>query len=352
MIGTDYLIDLNARKSEEFIRDKPKRQEWRRDGHAEWGNFECMDGRVNCSAIMGAPHGIMQSWRNIGGKFDVKKWPRLWNSVEKMVVCAKRSKRPVILNINSHYSRSEPKLGCKGHHYDIEVARAASWALKSQFDYYHADDPDVCVIQTTTETDEDAIIFHAPQKPDLDLGMVAGASESDIWKALRELYCRQHSLMSDRIFKDILLFAMRNLEHVSEVRRAKRPIAEAEHREWVLAVGQGFDWLRVPNTALIVGPFDPNFLQSVRIAGQIIAGNMQCPGFNKQRGVVILASSQFDPHIGPAGQRYAADVAKDLAYRAKIVLEQGVPELRSYLLGHLTVSVNMDTRRFNVLDGD
>jgi Carboxysome Shell Carbonic Anhydrase len=272
MNGLEFLIDLNKKKSAEFIRDHEKRMQYRREHPTEIGVMKCMDGRVHFQAVTGMPAGVIQSWRNIGGKFDIRTWVRLQESLKKFWRCArKKNDRPLLWMVTDHFSRSNPHLGCKGHGYDMDKALASSRALKSQFDYVFGEDRGVFTIHVTMETDHDLLIFRGDGDDTLDLGNMAVASERDMLCSLWEIY----PLMPEQIRKDLCHLAMLNLAHVGRVKESRKQQQAVDHNEWLLAVGQGYDWLHVPNTALIVGPFDPDFETAVEKAAGILLDNMK-----------------------------------------------------------------------------
>jgi hypothetical protein len=59
------------------------------------------------------------------------------------------------------------------------------------------------------------------------------------------------------IRRDLLPLLEGNLAHVAALRGVAREL-DIEHREWVICVGRGFDFLHLPNTALIIGPYGPD----------------------------------------------------------------------------------------------
>lgn len=310
-----------------------------------------MDGRVNLPVITQTPLGIMSSWRNIGGTFDLFQWPRFQNSVEKLWRCAKANDRPLLWIVTDHFSRSNNRhLGCAGYDCNIEKAQEASRALKRQFDHDFGGDLNVFTIHVTIETDEGALIFHAPHSEDLDLGLVHTEISRDIlFSRLKAMYQRKESKTSDQMLHDVLRLAMKNVAHVSKVRTEKRSITEVEHREWVLVVGQA-DWLEEMNMALTVGPYDPQFVHWVKVATKkILIGNTKRKDFNRHRGVVLMASAQFTPDEGDVGRRLAEHKATYLADQSARAIEFALPDLKDYLQ-YLTVTVNMDTRGINIME--
>jgi len=344
----DLLLKINKDRSHEFISERPRRRKYRQDHPTEIGVFECMDGRVHLPLLTRTPFGIIQSWRNMGGQFDLLHWPRFQTSVRGFSGYARRKKVPILLIVGDHFSRSSTHLGCRGHNYDFERSQASNRELERQFDYFFGDDPSVYTIRIAVETDEDTLVFYGKSEGILDLGMTFGISREDLIDKLKSLYPGMEKIGT--MIEDLAEIGMRNERHAATVRMSKRPLAEADHREWVIGVGQGFDWLHEPNTALIIGPFDPKLSRVIKKAGGLIRDNIQRPGFNRERGVALISLAPFRPEEGSSGRKFASLQAMELARQAARALEE-VPEIRPYLHS-LTAIVSMEDCRLTILDGD
>ena len=121
---------------------------------------------------------------------------------------------------------------------------------------------------------------------------------------------------------DLLPLLRGNLDHIAQVReqaaRHERRL-DIEHREWVICVGRGFDFLHTPNLALIIGPYSPDLADPLRKAAGIIQSNMEA-GRIPNDGFLLLASVPYD-EIGVDRaraemksrflSRFAADVVSD-----------------------------------------
>jgi hypothetical protein len=341
MKGIEYLLALNAEQSELFQAAALDRLQYRVKHPTEIGVMKCMDGRVNMPVITKTPLGIIQPWRNVGGKFDLG-WDGYQKSVWEWVTYAMGRGRNCLVIINDHFSRGDKHRGCRGFNYDQDAAKAFGQNLRAQFDRVFGAGV-VYTIQCGIETDEEALIFRGKGNDHfLDLSAAEGMSEDDIREQFRVLY----SDMPRETLQDLIPLALGNLVHVSEVRKSKRPVLEIEHREWVLAVGRGFDWLHEINTALIVGPFDPNLAQVIETAAGIIKGNLEEGRISSERGVVLMSCAPFR-EAGPA-ERLAEEKAQFLAGVALDVVQTKVPALSPYI--HvLTATMNMETRKLKVL---
>ena len=98
--------------------------------------------------------------------------------------------------------------------------------------------------------------------------------------------------MPEAIFHDIMPLAYGNLEHILEVRQ-NHQIIQIEHKEFILGVGSGFDWLHEPNNALIVGPWSPAFSNDLDKAFSIIKSNMDEKRISDD-GFILLISSAWE----------------------------------------------------------
>ena len=95
--------------------------------------------------------------------------------------------------------------------------------------------------------------------------------------------------------RDLLPLLTGNLAHVRELQGVKREL-DIEHREWVICIGRGFDFLHLPNTALIIGPYGPDLAAPIGTAAAIIDANRQA-GRIPDDGFLLLASTPYQ-HSG------------------------------------------------------
>ncbi|MEW8466937.1 MAG: hypothetical protein AB2637_00305, partial [Candidatus Thiodiazotropha sp.] len=82
-----------------------------------------------------------------------------------------------------------------------------------------------------------------------------------------------------------------NLDHVHEARQLQREL-DIVHREWMICIGRGFDFLHMPNLALIIGPYSPNLGDPIDKAAGIIENNMHA-GRIPDDGFLLLASVPY-----------------------------------------------------------
>jgi hypothetical protein len=91
--------------------------------------------------------------------------------------------------------------------------------------------------------------------------------------------------------QDLLPLVRGNISHIAEIKQSNREL-NVEHREWMICIGRGFDWLHMPNQALIIGPYSPDLADPIRKAASIIEANMQV-GRIPDDGFLLLALAPF-----------------------------------------------------------
>jgi len=143
---------------------------------------------------------------------------------------------------------------------------------------------------------------------------------------------------------DLLPLLLGNLKHVETVRHERRPIEEAHHQEQVLAVGRGFDWLHLPNKALIIGPYTYDLAEPVATAAGILLSNLEAERVPSNEGFVLMTSAVYRDEAGPQKFR-AIEKALSLARFSEQTIRLTVPQLRERL-SILAGIVNLNTRRF------
>lgn len=336
-----WLLEHNRTQSVLFRSPdaKGQRLQYRARHPTEVLALKCMDGRLHLPVMTKTPLGIVQPMRNLGGVFDLG-WPFLGEVVTDWVRYAMGKGRDCIILVTYHWSAGEAHRGCRGFNYDVEAARAYTEGVAQQiermFGHGHAT---VYPVRVGVETDLDALVFHGANGRTLDIGTISECAPQSLRSSLEALYPDMKPQMLD----DLLPFVLGNIEHVTEIRASHRPLAEAEHRERVLGVGRGFDWLHLPNLALLVGPFDPILAKPVKTAAGLLHGNIT-DGRVPDDGIVLLASAPYREEAGYDVPR-ATEKARYLSRMTLDVIRDEVPELRERVVP-LTGIVNMHTREF------
>lgn len=340
--GIDYLLDLNTRHSQAFMDLATERRRYRGEHPTEIAALKCMDGRLHLPVMTQSALGIIQPFRNLGGIFNLG-WPFFQATIDQWVDYSISRGRHCLVFVTYHFARGDTHRGCRGFNYDTDAAKAAAINLKNQFDSVYGMGGAVVPIVCGIETDLDALILHGDDGRSIDLANAKESSQLELEEMLRSLY----PSMPERVIRDLIPLIRGNIKHIAEIRTTNRPIEEAEHKEWVLGVGRGFDWLHVINTAFIVGPFDPNLSVAIETAGRLLKNNID-EGRIDADGVVLLTSAVYRDEAGPE-YHLSREKALFLSKFALNIIKDKVPDLANHLQ-ILTGRTNLNTRKFEVIE--
>ena len=250
--------------------------------------MKCMDGRIHLPHVTRTPLGIITPFRNLGGIFHLG-WPYLGEMLTDAVDEAIHGGSGVLLIISYHFSRGDRNRGCAGFDCDVAAALAHAHEIRRQAEsIFGRDHRHVYPLVCGFETDSDALIVHGIDDATLDIGALQPSQEGELERRIASL-CPD---MPGDIRRDLLPLLKGNLQHVDSLRGITREL-DIEHREWVICVGRGFDFLHLPNTALIVGPYSPDLSGPIGTAAAIIAGNMKA-GRIRDDGFLLLASTPYE----------------------------------------------------------
>lgn len=250
--------------------------------------MKCMDGRINIPVATNTPLGIIQPFRNLGGIFDLG-WPHLGEVLAHFVQRRIAEGRRVLFLVTYHFSRGDRVRGCAGFHYDTEAAFAHTQHLLGQFEaVFGKGHGTVYPLICGFETDEDALILHGTGGATLDLSTLTAGDADTLPARLAALFPD----MPQQMRADLLPLLNGNLARIEEVRQTPRRL-DGEHREWMICLGRGFDFLHMPNLALIVGPYSPQLADPVSTAAGIIESNMKA-GRIPGDGFLLLASVPYE----------------------------------------------------------
>ncbi len=333
----DWLFELARRHAGEYA--SPEAWLARQRYHASHPTailvMKCMDGRINIPVATRTPKGIILPFRNLGGIFHLG-WPHLGETLTAAVGKVVASGRQALMMITYHYSHGDERRGCAGFHYRTDVARAHTFGIREEvsslFGQGHGTVyPLVCGF----ETDEEALVLHGRDGQTLSM---ADLSEAD----RPELPARLQQLLPDmpaRMRADLLPLLEGNLAHIAALRQTERSL-DIEHREWMICVGRGFDWLHLPNVALIIGPYSPDLADPIRKAAGIIEGNMAA-GRIPDDGFLVLSSVPYED-IGVDRAR-AELKSRFMARFAADVIRREFPTLAPRMTVRETV-LNWDSR--------
>ena len=338
--GIDYLLELNVRHSQAYNEVATERRRYRGEHPTEIAALKCMDGRLHLPVITKTALGIIQPFRNLGGKFDLG-WPYFQAVLDEWIQQGISRGRYCVVFVTYHFARGDAHRGCRGFNYDPEAARAAAVQLKDQFIRVYGRGsvvPLVCGI----ETDLEALILHGDDERTIDLSGVTDFSPTFVEGLLNLLY----PSLPERVVLDLVPLVAGNIEHIAEVRAANRPIAETEHKEWVLGIGRGFDWLHAINTAFIVGPYDPHLSEAIETGAKLLKSNIDERRIDVN-GIVLMTSAVY--HEPGPDYVLAKEKALFLSKFALDIIKNKVPDLVPHLQ-ILTGFTDLNTRKFEVIE--
>ena len=290
----DWLFDLAGRHGEVFRSPEAwlARERYLAEHPTAIAVLKCMDGRINIPVATNTPTGILMPFRNLGGMFDLG-WPHLGevlaHHVQRMVGMGRR----VLFLITYHWSKGDPARGCAGFNYDTQAAIAHTQDIRRQVEHiFGSGHGTVYPLVCGFETDEDALVIHGVDGSLLDLATLGAWDVATLEPRLAALLPDMPAQMR----ADLLPLLAGNLEHIAQVReqvRRRERTLDIEHREWMICLGRGFDFLHTPNLALIIGPYSPDLADPIRKAAAIIEDNMGA-GRIPADGFLLLASVPYD----------------------------------------------------------
>jgi len=340
----DWLVDCARHHSEEFQRPEAQltRSRYLEEHPTAIVVFTCMDGRINIPVATNTPHGIILSFRNLDGRFDLG-WPHLGRVLTKLMDGLASQRRPILVLIMYHYSKGNPCNSCDGFNYDTYSARTHMYGIKRQIEaVFSTGHCKVYPLVWGFETDEDTVVLHGSSGNVLDLSTISSTDQETLPALLAQLY----SDMPDLMRQDLLTLVKGNIAHIASIKQASRePIIE--HREWMICIGRAFDWLYMPNQALIIGPYSPDLADPIRKAAGIIDANMRA-GNIPDDGFLLLAQETYQ-EIG-ANRAYAELKSRFLSRFAANIVRVDFPKLAEKM--HVRTAVlNWQLRAMEMIDG-
>jgi hypothetical protein len=225
-----------------------------------------MDARVDTPHATGTPHDVSKSSRALGGKFDAA-WPSLADKLHAFVNGSMERGALNLSLVTYHLSACNNKLyGCAGWEGRVQDAQKHMNGFKRDLDYIYG--RQMTTIVTGVETDTDMWILHAPNGT-LPTKELIGFSLDQIHQAIH----RAFPTMEDQVLRDLAPFLLGNARRVQHLLQNPRAPHELGHREWIIALGEEFEWLS-GKAALIINPDDPNLDFAICKAASIIQNNL------------------------------------------------------------------------------
>lgn len=339
----DWLMNLSRNHSEQFCDPENylARQRYLAEHPTHIIALKCMDGRLHLPHATQTPLGIIRPFRNLGGIFDLG-WPYMGDLLESSVLEAINQGRRVLIIITYHYSKGDKSRGCAGFNCNKQAAMEHAQGIRLQVEaIFGRDHQTVYPLVCGFETDEDALILHSSDDQQLDLSSLAEQDLSTLTPQLEKLLPD----MPSQVRYDLLPLVEGNIRHIQEMRTLQREL-DIEHREWMICVGRGFDFLHAPNVALIIGPYSPDLSDPILKAAGIIRSNME-KGRIPDDGFLLLSSAPY-MEAGPDAAR-AELKAHFMADFAAEVIDKAQPELAKKMIRQ-TATLHWPTRRLDLIN--
>jgi hypothetical protein len=341
--GIDRILAINQDNSKVFAAQHLERRRYRSIHPTRIAFIKCMDGRIHGPTITKTPLGLIRPYRNIGGRFDMG-WDGFQKDFNTWVDFSISKGNYVLVLITYHYSKGDDKhRGCGGFGHDGEAARRSAIQFKREFDEVYTYGGPVSAIVCGVETDSDTMVLHGENDQLCNLLDTGILTESEALDTVKKLF----PSLPDQVKIDLSPLVSGNSRHTSEIVASDRPICDAEHQEWVLGIGTGYDWLHIPNQAFITGFYDPRIEQVIEKAATFLLNNARkLPA--PPNDFVLMISAPFLCDKGPL-RKLAHAKAKFVRELTLEVIRSKVPDLIPYL--QLLVGVvNQDNMVFETID--
>ena len=344
----ERILAHNKNQVREFNSDAAiaHRFRFRRDHKVCVIVIKCMDGRVHFAILTDMPLGIVHPFRNLGGVADVG-MTTLNLRLKLIIEDARTQDEEILFVVTYHYAEGNHQRGCRAFGYDEDRARQNAIGIVRQVQ--RCLNGVVYPIMIGLETDRHSLHFHGNPNIDTccDIGVMLGehTTTTDMQSAVQTECARLYPSASERMSKLLCEFMIGNARHIVKTRPEGRIETDLEHRECVLAIGEGFDWMHILNFALIIGDFTPHLKAAIRAAVDLLEENFrrdQLPG-----GQAVLFVSV------PYGEDYFRELiterARRLAQLAAQVVQSYNPEFAKRFHS-LTAVVRRETRQLEILE--
>jgi hypothetical protein len=318
-----------------------RRATYRQAHPTEIAAFKCMDGRLDLARITMTPPGVIRTFQSVGGDFDFG-WPLLGRAVRKWFDVTIALGRNCLIIVTYHFSKSNAHWGCEEMEFNTAKALAAARKLSRQVeDIFGSSVRTTHPVVVGIETDDDALVMHS----EYDIGVTYDVAEhldkteNEISREMRHLY----PSMLQRTLDDLIALVAGNQIHVRETRTGGRNPIALDQTERVIAVGSGFDWLHMPNTALIIGTYDHKWPDAVVSAGNRFLNNIDSRRIPVEEGVLVLVAALSQDPIGSFGWNFCNQETQYLEDITLATLTNHVPDLMPYVR-HRRGVLEEDTR--------
>lgn len=338
-----FLLKRNQEQSAIFLEQNTLRKNYKDAHPTEICGLLCMDGRLNLSIMTKIPPGIIQTHRNIGGKFTLG-WPFFGLLLRKWVDRAKSTGKDCLIFATYHFSKGDKHRGCAGFGYDTQKAKEDTQKLIEEMKEVFGNKT-VYPVLMGIETDDESLVIHGSNEEIFHVGQDF-FSEKELFSKLQNLFPN----MKENVVRDFLPLVVGNQNHTQEIKNSERLIFEAQHKEQILAIGRDFDWLHLMNKALIIGPYSFDLANPIELASKLLLSNIHSGRIPAEEGILLFTSSVY-PSKESSEYGHAVFKSKAFANFALEVIDSRVPELKEFLIPEvLTGVVNYNTLEFTRID--
>ncbi|EKE19688.1 MAG: hypothetical protein ACD_8C00124G0037 [uncultured bacterium] len=387
----EELFDINRQYSEKYLADLDSLDLYKAEHPTQVIVFKCSDGRLMVSRFAEMPLGFLETFRNLGGKFNWG-WNGLNESVkglirdgyikflerrslqsidEQLRLMAKRQNLldslrcseknykqggntellkqvefSTLIICTYHFSRGDNKTrGCKASNFDIEQSIRDAKGFRMNIEKaYQGSRHKVFAIVFGMDTDDEFFVLHGENGQKRDL---ANQPENVSVGELFALICELYPSMSLQMKLDLLPILQGNIKHGSAIRKSKRPIEEMTHGEWILGIckSRPSESITVPNTAVLVGLLNPELSKVIRIGLDVIKPNAP-------KGFLLLTAACY------GGDETETSARQEAKYYSRLAMEQAseyrspdsgwYPELKKFMYP-LPLLVNNETKLFEMI---
>lgn len=301
--------------------------------------LKCMDGRVLFDRWAGLPPGVTRSLRTMGGRFEAGT-PLLRDRILALMDRAVVKGRCLLLITSYHFSSCGGHWGCRGFK-EPEEARLYARELATQLGDIYGKGEAVHPLCVGMNTDNESFVFEGLESSEqFSIADQRVLDRAAFRNTLTELY----PSMSGPMLRNLTEMAVWNWQHVQE--NTRPPCTEhMDHGEAILWFGDGSDFYRRRNEAIIIWPGTRHSGHVVENAAKIIMENIRS-GRGIARGGKALVIGSVGYSKEGAERRSAEVLAVEYLAHALGIIHARVPELKLHL-SELAGVIDERTRLFH-----
>ncbi len=152
-----------------------------------------------------------------------------------------------------------------------------------------------------------------------------------------------------QVVKDLAHMMYGNAQHVGKriAEISEKGVSEVNHEEQVVCLGTGFDWLHLPNFALIVNPVALDHVTPFFTQLKVLKQNWEENRIPREQGMLVMISTSYRA-IGD--KKHALLKAVELLDFSQTIILKEFPELVQAGLQIIVGTMDTNTRLFEPLD--